>query len=113
MFIPKELFEEKKINLWASVYLSTITERDDPELAGNQADRSIRDFEKRFKTETEEELVNSQKVLALLDSVSKLNESLTNILKAVDMVPDNEYPDIEQLIEATEIYVDLINANKS
>lgn len=113
MFIPKELFEKKKAGLWSAVYLSTTIEHDDPELAGDKADRSTRDFEKRFQTETEEELINSQRVLTLLDSVSKLNESLTSMLKAVDMVADEKQPNLEQLLEAADAYVSLINANKS
>lgn len=113
MFIPKELFEEKKVDLWTGVYLSTTMAHDDPELASAKADRSVRDFEKRFQTETEEELINSQKVLALMDSVFKFRESLTGLLQAIDMLADDEQPDDEQLLKAADAYVSLINANKS
>lgn len=113
MFIPKELFEEKKVDLWVSTYSDSLGGYNAPAAAAKVADEAVVVFERRFQTETEESLVNSQKVLALLDSVSKLHESLTGMLKAVDMVPDSEYPDIEQVLEESEAYANLINANKS
>lgn len=104
------ILEEKKIDLWISIFKSMLISKKGFLDAREKADGAVEILEHRFQTPIKEPEGDNQDYKKLTVS---LYTSLLGLLQTVNMVADDQSPSPDKLIEAAEEYINLVNSNRS